>query len=777
MSVRARILGVLLLLGVGLVAMFGHEVASAWRDTTEVSTGRAASARAAGLVSAAVSLAAERGETNGLLANPSAATPEGWARARAHRTAGEQALADALRDIARSPALARLDEARRALDALRARADRAGAGDRQAGPPPAEWFAGASAVIDALTAVRRGLADGMLTESALQRLEATRDGLAEMAEYAGRERGLLNGVIASGQPAASAALAVLGGHRGRIEGAWARIAPRLDALPPDVARAARAAETAYFTDFAALRASVLAAAAGQGPYPVAPAAWFPAATRPIAAMQDALRATDTAIAAALESEGASASLRLGIAVALLLAALALIIGAILWIQSGVIRPLRIVTEALGRLGRGETDVSLPERRYGGEIGDLLGATREYREISLRNRTMQTEQDRLRAAAEEQRLAALQDVGARIEAESGAAVEALRDRMEALRAACVAMATSAATAQEEAQKSGAAVSASREGAEGAARGAEELAGAAGEIAREMERTEQATRGAVAQVDAARGTFETLSASVAEIGEVSRLIAGIAGQTNLLALNATIEAARAGDAGKGFAVVAGEVKSLAAQTARSTEEIARRIAAMDGAARQALGAVEQIGTVVADIQSAAAAVAAAVAQQGMTTSGISHAIGRADSATAEAAGRVAALLREAERSAATATDIAGLSESVAGNVQGLRATLSGVVRERIAEIDRRVNARAIVDMPARLEGAGGGVGRLRNVSAGGALFEGTADGFTSGVLHADGLPPLRVQALRRVDGGLALGFVDTAAAEAATARLVADARQAA
>ncbi len=777
MSVRTRILGVILLLGLGLAVMFGHEVESAWRDTAEVTAGQEASARSAGLITAAIALAGERGETNGLLANPASATPEAWARARAHRAAAEQALATALAGLPASPALTRLVEARRALDGLRSGADRVADGDRQAGPAPAAWFAGASAAIDAVTAVRRGLASGLTGESVVQQLEAVRDGLAEMAEFAGRERGQLNGIIASGRPAAPAALGVLGAHRGRIEGAWARIVPRLDNLPAEVTRAARTAEAAYFEEFATLRSNVLAAAAGQGAYPVTPAAWFPAATRPITAMQEAMRATDAAILATLEAEGAASRLRLGIAAAMLLGALLIVAGAATWIQRGVIRPLRAVSGALTRLTRGETEITLPEGRIRGEIGALIDATREFREVSLRSRTLQTEQDRLRAAAEEQRLAALQDVGHRIEAESGAAVEALRDRMEALRSACAAMATSAATARVEAEKSGEAVAASREGAEGAARGAEELAGAAGEIARQMERTEQATRGAVERVEAARSTFDTLSASVAEIGEVSRLIAGIAGQTNLLALNATIEAARAGEAGKGFAVVAGEVKSLAAQTARSTEEIARRIAAMDDAARDAVGAVEQIGTVVADIQAAAAAVAAAVAEQGMATSGIAQAIGRADNATAEAAGRVATLLREAERSAATATDIAGLAEAVAGNVQGLRATLSGVVRERIAEIDRRVAPRAVVDIPARLEGPGGGEGRLRNVSAGGVLFEGAAPGFTAGILHARDLPPLKVHVLRRTEGGVALGFTDAAAAEAAIAGLIEATRRAA
>jgi methyl-accepting chemotaxis protein len=777
MSVRARIFGVILLLGLGLVGMFGHEVESAWRDTTDVAAGQAASARSAKLIAAAVSLAAERGETNGLLANPAAATQEGWARARAHRAAAERSLDEALQGVPASPAALRLAETRRALDALRAGADRVAAGNREGGPAPAAWFAGASAVIDAATMLRRGLAEGMLTETELQRLEGVRDGIAEMAEFAGRERGALNGIIATGQPAAPATLALLGVHRGRIEGAWARVAPRLEAVGPEVSRAARAAEAAYFNEFAALRGGVLQAAAGQGAYPVTPAAWFPAATRPIAAMQDALRATDAAILAVLDAEGRAARFRLLAAAAALSAALALIGAAILWIRSRVIRPLRTVSAALDQLAQGNTEVALPEGRFRGEIGDLVGATREFRQVTLRSRTMKLEQDRLRAAAEEQRLAALQDVGTRIAAESDAAVEALRARMEALRTACAAMASSATTARTEAEKSGEAVSASREGAEGAARGAEELAGAAGEIARQMGRSEQATRGAVAQVDAARDTFETLSASVTEIGEVSRLIAGIAGQTNLLALNATIEAARAGDAGKGFAVVAGEVKSLAAQTARSTEEIGRRIAAMDGAARQALGAVERIGAVVADIQAAAAAVAAAVAEQGMTTSAISHAIGRADSATAEAAGRVAALVREAERSATAANNIASLAESVAGNVQGLGATLGEVVRDRIAEIDRRAESRAIVDLPARLEGAGGGDGRLRNISPGGAFFEGKVEAFAAGTLHVPGLPPLAVRKLRATDGGVALTFTDAATAAAATASIIEAARLAA
>jgi methyl-accepting chemotaxis protein len=263
---------------------------------------------------------------------------------------------------------------------------------------------------------------------------------------------------------------------------------------------------------------------------------------------------------------------------------------------------------------------------------------------------------------------------------------------------------------------------RESSQEAAEGAKELEAAIREIAMQMGRAALTTRSAVDQAEAARGTFDALAANVGEIGEVAALISQIASQTNLLALNATIEAARAGDAGKGFAVVAGEVKSLAQQTARSSENISRRIGAIEPVTREALKAMDAIRQSVGEIDMIAAAVAAAVEQQ---SAGVA-AVARGVAASNEAAGRVHtrmdAVATETGRCERAAADMAKVARHIETAVGGLKATLVQLMRTRVAELDRRNEARFAVSINGQLECNGViHTGTVADISRGGARFK--------------------------------------------------------
>src|SRR5438128_8952580 len=131
-------------------------------------------------------------------------------------------------------------------------------------------------------------------------------------------------------------------------------------------------------------------------------------------------------------------------------------------------------------------------------------------------------------------------------------------------------------------------------------------------------------AVAQAEETDGRIGKLSRAAQEIGDVVKLITAIAEQTNLLALNATIEAARAGDAGRGFAIVATEVKSLASQTAKATDEISNHISLMQGATQESVAAIKQIGTTIAQISNIASSIAGAVEQQSTATQEIARSV---------------------------------------------------------------------------------------------------------------------------------------------------------
>jgi methyl-accepting chemotaxis protein len=205
------------------------------------------------------------------------------------------------------------------------------------------------------------------------------------------------------------------------------------------------------------------------------------------------------------------------------------------------------------------------------------------------------------------------------------------------------------------------------------GAEEMSSSIKEIAQNASEASRVASEAVKVADATNATISKLGESSAEIGQVVKVITSIAEQTNLLALNATIEAARAGEAGKGFAVVANEVKDLANQTAKATEEISGKIGAIQTETKNSVTAIAEISEVINKINDISNTIASAVEEQTATTAEIGRNVGEAAKGTAEIAQNITGVAQAAQSTTQGATD----TQSASAELSKMAAELQGLV----------------------------------------------------------------------------------------------------
>jgi methyl-accepting chemotaxis protein len=349
---------------------------------------------------------------------------------------------------------------------------------------------------------------------------------------------------------------------------------------------------------------------------------------------------------------------------------ALIIGlGLSWlIGRSITRPLDGLASVMKKLAAGDTSTRIPATRARDEIGEMARTVIVFRDTMVERERLAASQGET-SRAREKRSEIIASTIARFEKSVGevlSKVRAAAGRMEStsgkLDAAADAMAAEARQAQGR-------VRTAAENVTTAAGSIEELAASIGEISSQTHTSNDVADRAVAEARRTAKTMEELGNAAARIGEVVSLIQAIAGQTNLLALNATIEAARAGEAGRGFAVVASEVKSLAAQTAKATQDIAEQIGAIQSATADATQAIAQVNAIIGDMSAIAASVAATVEEQNSAVMSIADGVTTASTEArsgADAMSRVAAATTDART---TAADVRSVAEALAAEAEGL------------------------------------------------------------------------------------------------------------
>ncbi|MGE5547794.1 MAG: methyl-accepting chemotaxis protein [Solirubrobacterales bacterium] len=337
-----------------------------------------------------------------------------------------------------------------------------------------------------------------------------------------------------------------------------------------------------------------------------------------------------------------------------LLALCLAVGLVVMVAMArlISRPVVQITGVMDTLAQGVTEVAIPSLERRDEIGAMARAVKVFRDNMIRARELEArdEAERERQSAE---MARRDRLTADFNATMGRMMAAV---METVRHVHTASDNLSATAAQTTQQGAAVASAAEQAAanvQSVSASAHHLNQAVDQISRRIDESSAITRDAVRGVQTANGTMEGLAQAAGKIGEIVNLINDIASQTNLLALNATIEAARAGDAGKGFAVVANEVKSLANQTARATEEIGNHIAGIQAISRDAVDIIRSVGATIDRVNQVVASIATAVAGQADATRDIVESVGHAAAGNAEITRNIAEVSRAAGATGEMAT----------------------------------------------------------------------------------------------------------------------------
>jgi len=355
----------------------------------------------------------------------------------------------------------------------------------------------------------------------------------------------------------------------------------------------------------------------------------------------------------------------------LIAALCAVLGWLL--VRGVSLPIQRMTAAMQRLAGDQLEGEIVGLGKGGEIGAMAQAVQVFRDRMAEGRRLAEERAQEERRKEE-RVGRLVELNTAFDQTANRAMEGLTGSADGVRNASENLSDSADQAS---KRAGAVVASADQVANSVqtvAAATEQLSASIQEISRQIDNSAAIAGQAVEEAGETSRTMADLSEAARRIDEVVQLINDIAGQTNLLALNATIEAARAGDAGKGFAVVAGEVKNLAAQTARATHSISEQVAAVQGSTQAAVQAIARVETTIGRINEISASIAAAMEEQGAATGEIARSVQEAARGTAEVSSHISGLGQVVEETSTISVDLLGASERLGHETQHLKMELA-------------------------------------------------------------------------------------------------------
>jgi len=340
----------------------------------------------------------------------------------------------------------------------------------------------------------------------------------------------------------------------------------------------------------------------------------------------------------------------------------LLIGITLAVTRSVTRPISGIVGAMRQLAKGNSTIFVPGGERSDEIGAIAGAVQVFKDTIIEAERLRAEQMEVEKRGQAKRKADMHRLAGEFEREVGNIVDTVSSASNELETAAVTLTRTAETTQSLSTTVAASSEEASANVKSVASAAEEFSGSVAEIGRQVLESRRIAAEAVKQAETTNARMTELSQSATRIGDVVKLITSVADQTNLLALNATIEAARAGSAGKGFAVVAQEVKALAAQTSKATDEISAQIAAMQMATEGSVAAIKEIGDTINRISEIATTIASAVEEQDAATQEISRNVQQAAAGTMQVASHITDVSCSANKTGSASSQVLVSAQSL-------------------------------------------------------------------------------------------------------------------
>lgn len=369
-----------------------------------------------------------------------------------------------------------------------------------------------------------------------------------------------------------------------------------------------------------------------------------------------------------------------------IAAILMGIGVALFMGRNIGTALRSISEAMERLSKDDLDVDVPMRDRTDEVGAMATAMEIFKQHAIDVRNLSREEERRKRIAEEEKRESLRRMADDFEQAVGATVASVRGSTQAISDSASQMSDLALDTQKQSGSAASATDKANGEIQAVAAASEELAASIADVNRQVGRSAEIASNAMKAADETTTTVSELSQASNRISDVLSVINEIAEQTNLLALNATIEAARAGEAGKGFAVVAGEVKNLATQTAKATEEIAMHVEAMQRVSKNTVNAIQSIGATIKDVNDIASAISSAVEQQDEATREIARSAQSASGSAGSVSENVSSVQTAANDTGSAASQISAAIEQLSGQADDMVHQLEDfLVRVRQDETD--------------------------------------------------------------------------------------------